>query len=67
MLYSSCTRKISCKHTREYLVEGFVAQSTQFYEVGEAEHAILDDKAQQLGERLQEALYDGRRGGRVRY
>lgn len=56
MFYSSCTRKTSCKHTHEYLVEGFVAQSTQFYEVGEAEHAILDDKAQQLGERLQEAL-----------
>lgn len=43
-------------NTDEYLVEGFVTQSTKFYEVGKAEHAVLDDKAQQLGERLQEAL-----------
>lgn len=45
-----------CKHARKYLVEGFVTQSTQFYEVGKAEHPILDDKAQQLGERVQETL-----------
>lgn len=46
------------KHTREYLVEGFVTQSTQFYEVGKAEHPILDDEAQQLGERVQKTLHD---------
>lgn len=44
--------EISCKHTGEYLVEGFVAQSTQFNEVGKAEHPILDDEAQQFGERV---------------
>lgn len=48
--------EMSCKHTRKYLVEGFVTQSTQFYEVGKAEHPILDDKAQQLGERVQKTL-----------
>lgn len=36
---------MSRKHTREYLIEGFVTQSTQFYEVGKAEHPILDDEA----------------------
>lgn len=41
---------------KEYLVEGFVAQSTQFNKVGEAEGAVLDDEAQQLGERFQETL-----------
>lgn len=52
-----------CKHTHEYLVEGFVTQSTQFHEVGQTKHAILDDKTQQLGEWLQKTLYGGRRGG----
>lgn len=49
--------EMSRKHTRQYLVEGFVTQSTQFYEVGKAEHPILDDEAQQLGERVQKTLY----------
>lgn len=47
----------SRKHARRrYLVEGFVTQSAQFYEVGEAEHPVLDDEAQQLGERVQKTL-----------
>lgn len=49
--------EISRTHAHEYLVEGFVTQSTQFYEVGKAEHPILDDEAQQLGERVQKTLY----------
>lgn len=50
------SEETSRKHARKYLVEGFVTQSTQFYEVGKAEHPILDDKAQQLGERVQKTL-----------
>lgn len=54
----SLTRsEMSRTRAREYLVEGFVTQSTQFYEVGKAEHPILDDEAQQLGERVQKTLY----------
>lgn len=54
--------EMSRKPTREYLVEGFVTQSTQLYEVGKAEHPILDDEAQQLGERVQKTLYVCRGG-----
>lgn len=53
----SSLRETSRKHARRrYLVEGFVTQSAQFYEVGEAEHPVLDDEAQQLGERVQKTL-----------
>lgn len=42
--------------SKTHLVEGFVAQPAKLYEVREAERAVLDHKAQQLGERLQETL-----------
>lgn len=44
------------QHILDYLIEGFVAQTTQLYKVGEAERAILDNKAQQLGEGFKETL-----------
>ena len=39
-----------------YLVEGSVAQAAQLHQVGQAEDPVLDHKAHQLGEGLQQAL-----------